>query len=93
MTERTRAAADAGFTLLEIIIAVVVFGFVVAGLAQATKFGVHAWTLETKLADQAADMERVERTLRDVIEQASAAAQPEPHKMLHLGDVGVDIDV
>jgi general secretion pathway protein J len=72
MTERERAAGDAGFTLLEMIIAVVVFGFVVAGLAQATKFGVHAWTLETRLADQAADMERVERTLRDVIEQASA---------------------
>ncbi len=72
MTESRAAGPDSGFTLLEIIIAVAVFGFVVAGLAQATKFGVHAWTLETRLADQAADMERVERVMRAVIEQAAA---------------------
>ncbi len=72
--ERIAAKADReqGFTLLEILVATVVFGFVVAGLAQATKFGVRAWGVETKLADQASEMERVERVLRQAIEQASA---------------------
>jgi general secretion pathway protein J len=63
---------DEGFTLLEIIIALAVFGFVLAGLAEATRFGVHAWTLETKLADQESDMERVARVVRGLIEQSSA---------------------
>ncbi len=61
-----------GFTLLEMIVAVAVLGFVVVGLAQATRFGIHAWGVETRLADQAAEMERVERVLRLLIETASA---------------------
>jgi general secretion pathway protein J len=71
MTDRLGQDPESGFTLLEIIVAVVVFGFVIAGLSQATRFGIHAWSVETKLTDTAAEMERVERVLRIVIEQAS----------------------
>jgi len=63
---------DDGFTLLEVIVALVVFGFVMAGLAQAQRFGTRAWSLETKLADNAAALERMDRVLRRLIEQASA---------------------
>ncbi len=63
---------DSGFTLLEVIVALVVFGFVMAGLAQAQRFGTTAWSLETKLADNAAQLERMDRILRRLIEQASA---------------------
>lgn len=65
-------APDAGFTLLEIIVAVVVLGFVVAGLAQAARFGIAAWDRQTRLADTASEMERIERLLRQLVSQAAA---------------------
>lgn len=75
-----RPGAEAGFTLIEMIVVVVVLGFVVAGLAQAARFGIHAWDRESRLADQAAERERVERVLRSLIEQAAApmAADDKP---------------
>ncbi len=63
--------ATAGFTLLEVIVAMLVFGFVMAGLYQASHFGFTAWTLEDKLAGNAAELERMDRVLRRLIEQAS----------------------
>jgi len=60
-----------GFTLLEVIVALVVLGFVLTGLAQATRFGISAWGLETRMADNSASLERVDRVLRNIIEQAS----------------------
>jgi general secretion pathway protein J len=63
---------DEGFTLIEVIAALLVLGFVLAGLAQATRFGMNAWSLETRLADHASELERVDRTLRLLIEQACA---------------------
>ena len=71
MTRCTRPAGDAGFTLLEIIVAAVVLGFVVAGLSQATRFGINAWDVQTRLANNAADMERLDRILRLLIEQSA----------------------
>lgn len=65
---------DSGFTLIEVIVALVVLGFVLAGLGQATRFGMSAWSLETRLADNAAGLERMDRVLRRLIEQASAPA-------------------
>jgi general secretion pathway protein J len=73
----TRGAAlarrphDDGFTLLEIIVAVVVLGFVIAGLTQGTRFGVNAWDVQARLTDKAAEMERVDHVLRMLVEQAS----------------------
>jgi general secretion pathway protein J len=66
-----RERGDAGFTLLEIIVAVVVLGFVLAGLVQGTRFGINAWDVQTRLTDNAAEMERVERVLRLIVEQAT----------------------
>jgi general secretion pathway protein J len=62
---------DRGFTLIEVIVALVVLGFVLAGLAQATRFGIAAWGVETKMADNAAGLERMDRVLRRLVEQAS----------------------
>ncbi len=74
MTERRRPTTDQGFTLIEVIVAMVVLGFVLAGLAQAQRFGVSAWTLETRLAERSAGLERMDRVLRNLIEQASPPA-------------------
>jgi general secretion pathway protein J len=62
---------EAGFTLLEILVAVVVLGFVMAGLVQATRFGIGAWNLQTRLVDRAIEMERVDRILRLLVAEAA----------------------
>ena len=65
-----RKGKQAGFTLLEILVAVVVLGFIVAGLSQATRFGINAWDVQSRLSDNAAEVERLDRVLRLLIEQA-----------------------
>jgi general secretion pathway protein J len=62
-----------GFTLLEILVALVVLGLLVAGLAQATHFGIQSWHTEQRLTERDARLERVARTLRDLVEHARPA--------------------
>ncbi len=71
---------DAGFTLLEIIVAVVVLGFVLAGLAQASHFGIHAWDVQPGESARVAEMERTDRLLRQLVLEAVAplAADDKP---------------
>lgn len=66
-----RRTRNAGFTLLEVIVAVVVLGFIMAGLAQAARFGMKAWDVQGRLAANAAELDRLDRTLRQLIEQAA----------------------
>jgi len=70
-TDNWQLKTDQGFTLIEVIVALVVLGLILAGLAQAQHFGMSAWTLETKLADNTAELERVDRVIRDLIETAA----------------------
>jgi general secretion pathway protein J len=58
---------SAGFTLLEIIVALIVFGFLAAGLSQTVRFGLSAWRTENRLSDKRGDLEAVDRALRMVV--------------------------
>ena len=62
---------DAGFTLLEIIVAVVVLGFVLGGLAQASRFGINAWSVQGRESVRADELERTDRLLRQLMAQAA----------------------
>ena len=73
-----RAGRDAGFTLLEILVALVVLGFLMVGLAEGTRFGLRAWETETALVDRGADMDATERLLRALIETADPGDANEP---------------
>jgi general secretion pathway protein J len=70
-TRDRRPTSEQGFTLIEVIVALVVLGLILAGLAQAQHFGMSAWTLETRLAEHTAQLERVDRVIRDLIEEAA----------------------
>jgi len=63
---------QAGFTLLEILVALVVLGFLLLGLAEGVRFGLRAWDSEGRLVDRRVDMDAMERVLRGTI----AAADP-----------------
>jgi len=60
---------QAGFTLLEILVALVVLGLLVAGLAQGVRFGLLAWHRQLGQLAEDADLDAVDRTLRRAIEQ------------------------
>jgi general secretion pathway protein J len=76
---RPRApAAEAGFTLLEILVALVVLGFLLLGLAEGVRFGLRAWDSETKLVDRRADMDGMERVLRGLVNEADPGDFNEP---------------
>ena len=62
---------DAGFTLLEMLVALVVFGLLMAGLSQTMRYGLAAWTAETHGATGSEDKVAVDGAIRRLIEQAA----------------------
>ena len=61
---------QAGFTLLEILVALVVLGFVLAAVGQGVQFGLRATGLQTRQIAAEDDVDAVDRLLRRLIEQA-----------------------
>jgi general secretion pathway protein J len=66
-----KARASAGFTLLEIVVALAVFGLLLVGLSQTVRFGLAAWRQDARISDGKTDMEAVDRSLRAIIENLS----------------------
>jgi len=62
---------ETGFTLLEMMVALVVFGLLMAGLSQTMRYGLTAWTAETHAANGGEDMATVDMALRRLVEQAA----------------------
>ena len=56
-----------GFTLLEMLVALVVFGLLMAGLGQSMRYGLKAWTAEGLSAASAERMAAVDTALRRLI--------------------------
>jgi general secretion pathway protein J len=61
---------EAGFTLLEMMVALVVLGLLLAGLAQAIRFGLGTYARESAVLARTGRQEAVDRALRRLIEQA-----------------------
>jgi len=62
--------AQRGFTLLEILVALVVLGFLIVGLAEGVSLGVHAWSSQERLVNGHADMDATEGVLRRLVATA-----------------------
>jgi general secretion pathway protein J len=78
MRQAPRRNAQAGFTLLEILVALVVLGFLVLALAEGVRFGLRAWDTETALVSRRTDMDGMERLLRELIAGANPGDPSEP---------------
>jgi prepilin-type N-terminal cleavage/methylation domain-containing protein len=63
----------AGFTLIEVLAVLVVSGFVLAALAQGVRFGLAAWTSQTRIVAARADLDALDRGLRRLIERIDPA--------------------
>ncbi len=64
------AQHSVGFTLLEVLVALVVLGFLVVGLTQGVQFGFHAWRMQTRVLAERDDLDAVDRALRRLVAQA-----------------------
>jgi general secretion pathway protein J len=65
---------DAGFTLLELLVALVVLGLLMAGLTQGIRFGFSAWGMQARLGASSGDLDAIDRALRRLVEQARPPA-------------------
>jgi general secretion pathway protein J len=54
-------------------VALVVFGFLMAGLTQGVQFGMRAWSMQARSLDAQNDVEAVDHTLRQLIERMAPA--------------------
>lgn len=66
--------AQAGFTLLEILVALVVLGALLLALAQGTDFGLRAWTAQQRVLAAQGDVDAVDRALRRLVANAEPAS-------------------
>ncbi|HYZ63016.1 MAG TPA: prepilin-type N-terminal cleavage/methylation domain-containing protein, partial [Acetobacteraceae bacterium] len=67
------AARQAGFTLLEVLVALVVLGFLVAGLSGAVRGALAAWQAQTAQVAREEGLEAAETLLRGLIGRMSPA--------------------
>ena len=73
---------DRGFTLLEVLVALVVLGFVAAGLAQGLRFGLQATDRLDRQSMQRGDIEAVDRLLRRLITQMDPGTSRTPNRAI-----------
>jgi len=60
---------DQGFTLLELLVALVVLGFILAGLNQGVRYGLRATGTQARTLAERGELDAVDRALRRLIEQ------------------------
>jgi general secretion pathway protein J len=72
------AGRENGFTLLELLVALTVLGFLLAGLAQGVHFGLLAWATEARLSGGSDDFTTLDSTLRHLIEGADPGDDLDP---------------
>lgn len=64
-----RIERQRGFTLLEILVGLIVLGFLSLALTQGVRFGVQAWTAQARAVATTGDLDAVDRTVRGLIER------------------------
>jgi general secretion pathway protein J len=60
---------ERGFTLLEVLVALAVLGFLMLGLAQGLRFGLGAWDSQARLMGRSSDLDIADRALRRIVTQ------------------------
>lgn len=75
-----------GFTLLEMLVALAVFGFLLVGLSQTVRFGLTAWHQDARLSDGKADLDAVDRSLRAIVENLASNGDEGQPSVDGLGD-------
>jgi general secretion pathway protein J len=69
MSQPACPSRAAGFTLLEMLVALMVFGLLMAGLSQTMRYGLTAWSSETRASAGPEQLAAVDNALRGLIER------------------------
>lgn len=72
-----RQGPSAGFTLMEIIVALVAFGLLLAGLTQGVRYGYRAWGAQTHIVAERDQLDATDRVLRQLIGHIERVRQPD----------------
>ena len=84
---RTDCRRADGFTLLEVMVALVLLGALLAALGQGLRFGLTAWDLQEAQLAQSEALEATDRALRGMIERMDpATTRPNQHGILGTND-------
>jgi general secretion pathway protein J len=75
---RPRRPGQAGFTLLEILVALAGLGFLLVDLTQGVRFGLTAWTLQSRGIAARDEVGAAERLLRGLVERMEPGSEDEP---------------
>lgn len=67
-----------GFTLLEVLVALVVIGLLIGSLAQGMHFGLLAWDVEARLTRRNDGFSAVDNVLRRIVEGARPGTEGDP---------------
>ncbi len=82
---RRGTAGERGFTLLELLVVIVVFGLVLAMLSQGMHAGMRAMLAQTHIRDGVADLEPVARSLRNMIADMDPGTYTDPPFVMGTG--------
>lgn len=74
---RARPRED-GFTLLEVLVALTVLGFLMAGLTQGVRVGLQAWERQSRLVAGRAELDSIDRLLRRLVERMDPGTRTVP---------------
>ena len=74
-------SGEAGFTLLEILVALSVLGILLVLLRQGVQFGVRITEMQAEARDRQGDLEAIDRALRRMVALADPGTYPEPPTM------------
>ena len=78
---------ERGFTLLELMVVIVVLGFVVLEIHQGFHFGLQASTMQSRLISRQADLDSVDRLLRGLIARMDPGSRITPPRVIGSQDV------
>jgi general secretion pathway protein J len=73
-TRRKRFPRQGGFTLLEMLVVLVVLGFLVAGLTQGVRTGLALWGAQSRRLGETAELDAAARILRTLLSGIAPAA-------------------
>ncbi len=78
---RVTRLGSQGFTLVEVLIALAVFGLVLAGIVQGIQFGLRAWAVQDRLVSGRADLDAVHRVLRGLVARMDPGSATNPPRL------------
>lgn len=84
-----RTRRQDGFTLMEMLVALVVLGLLMAGLVEGVHYGIKSWQSQAQFIDRTAELDGVDRVLRELFTGidtgGDASFSGEPHRVAFTG--------